>query len=425
MNQILQYFVLSLFVISCARAPLQNRTDSLRLVEDVEDHQELVTLEDDLEIGPLINGIAKQVAHLGKHRAEFLDFTFADRKLSIDEYLLGLQFILHSYKVNPSKKFVIDQIREHFDFYEVYGREDYGRTFITSYYEPVFKGSRKRTEKFSHALYKNPGDIVEIDIQGFIHEDYGIELKEDTKPPRRVKGRLLKKKSVRGNYQVAPAFSRDEIDNQQALAGRGLELCYVDPVEAFFLQVQGSGAISFPSGREMRVGYANQNGRKYVSIGKHLTDIIPKEEMSLQRIEKHLRSLPREEMLKVLNVNPSYVFFRKLKNRPVTTSGTEVIDGRTVATDVRYFPKGALAFLVYPRPQFDQDSGEFKEFKDSSRFVLDQDTGGAIKGGGRLDLFWGRGDQAKRYAGVLKGYGRLYYLAPKRELLNKLRDAKN
>ena len=166
-----------------------------------------------------------------------------------------------------------------------------------------------------------------------------------------------------------------------------------------------------------------KNGYSYVAIGKFLLDQIPIEKMSLQSIETYLRSISKKEMQKILNKNPSYVFFRELDTKSITYLGTEVIPGRTIATDHGYFPKGALAFLEYEKPIFTKESVEPKEWVPSKRFVIDQDTGGAIRGPDRLDLYWGKGEKSKQVAGFMRNYGRLYYILPKKKFVNQLKPA--
>jgi membrane-bound lytic murein transglycosylase A len=141
----------------------------------------------------------------------------------------------------------------------------------------------------------------------------------------------------------------------------------------------------------------------------------------MQAIEGYLRRLPEDKMRRILYKNPSYVFFQELKGKPVTTLGAEAVDGRTIATDQGFFPKGALAYMEFPKPVFtDKTSIEPAGWEMTSRFVLDQDTGGAIRGPYRVDLYWGSGKEAARYAGFMKERGRLYYLVPKAEFLQGL-----
>ena len=144
--------------------------------------------------------------------------------------------------------------------------------------------------------------------------------------------------------------------------------------------------------------------------------------MSLQKIAAHLRSISPEEAQAIMNKNPSYVFFDVTKERTLSFQGTELEPGRTIASDQKFFPKGALAYLEYERPLFhDAAAGDVSEWQPGSRFVLDQDTGGAIRGPHRLDLYWGKGKEAGRVAGVMNRWGRLHYLVPKAELLDRLR----
>jgi len=198
-------------------------------------------------------------------------------------------------------------------------------------------------------------------------------------------------------------------------------LAWVDPIDAFFLEIQGSGVVKFPNGKELRLGYAAQNGHPYVPIGKHLIGVIPKEKITLRAIEDHLRSLPPEESRKIMNLNPSYVFFRKLQGAGLTYFGTEVSAGRTIATDQAFFPKGALAYLEFEKPNFSSAvDAEPVSWTKTARFVFDQDTGGAIRGPHRVDLFWGKGSDAKQAAGVMKGKGRLVYMVPRPDFLSRL-----
>ncbi|MBY0414543.1 MAG: MltA domain-containing protein, partial [Bdellovibrionales bacterium] len=152
----------------------------------------------------------------------------------------------------------------------------------------------------------------------------------------------------------------------------------------------------------------------YFPIGRLLTDSIPLESMSMQKIKLHLKTLSKEDQQKILNKNPSYVFFKKLDGGALTFAGMEVQEGRTIATDVHLFPKGAMAFLETEEPTFNSSEDlEAFQWEKKARIVFDQDTGGAIKGSGRVDLYFGQGDIAAQKAGIMKQKGLLYYLVPK------------
>lgn len=417
-QQTIIYTLLLFIFFSCARAPVRspvkNRREALRLTT------EIPVLSDDLELRSLIDGLKKEIEFLEKNPVTFLNFQFANNTYTTEEYLQGLHFLVDKYYkgVNTKESF-LELLKENFDFYEVYGREDYGEVLVTSYFEPVIKGSLVKSKKYDTPIYLKPDDMIEVNLKEFIKaKDYGLDADKLSKKDYLV-GRLAAKKNIRDNYVLLPYYSRQEIDDEGVIQKEDLKLCYVDRVDSFFLQIQGSGTIIFDSGERVRVGFAAQNGRRYVPIGNELREIIPADEMGLASIEEHLRKLPKNKLSLVLNKNPSYVFFRKLNGPPVTTLGTEVIDGRTIAADLKLFPKGALAFLTFERPVFkNKDDKHPHKFVKTSRLVLDQDSGGAIYGPGRVDLYAGSGNTAKKHAGITKSKGRLYYLAPKRSLLS-------
>jgi len=394
------------FFLSCARAPLKDRGLAL-------ERTYTPSLSDDLEIKPLIEGINTHISWVEKGRSNLFDFKFGKEQYSNDEYVKGLKFLLREFNKNPTKEHFYHLVKKYFDFYRVYGYERKGEILLTSYYGPIIKGSKIKTAKYSQPLYSLPKDLVQINLSEYLNDEFNMEMEK----PVTIYGRLVKRGEEGIPHKIVPYYSRSELDVTWALDGKGLEICYVDPIDAFFLHIQGSGNVSFPDGKIISVGYAGQNGRKYHPIGKELIDYIDLEDMSLQSIENHLKGLTREKAQDLLNKNPSYVFFKILPGKPLTTLGTEVISGRTLATDLKFFPKGALGYLVFDKPQF---AGENIEYEKSSRFVIDQDSGGAIKGGGRADLYWGRGPEAKSYAGVMKNEAKLFYLAPKREFLGEM-----
>ncbi|MCB9254561.1 MAG: MltA domain-containing protein [Bdellovibrionaceae bacterium] len=396
-----------LFFASCdffkpARPALESRSQALRLVEAPE-------LDDDLDLKELAVALRAQSKRMGEFNPYPYPLVFGNRQLSVREYQMGLEHLAEILEAETPREEIWQQIRDTFDFYEVYGQPNWGQAFMTSYFEPVIPGSKKRTEEFPTALYKKPPELIEV----------ALELFDDRfKDIRRMRGRILDEKSQAGNTQLGPFYSREEIDNG-ALSGRGLELAWVDPIDAFFLQIQGSGTVVFDSGDELRIGYAEQNGQVYQAIGKFVADVIPLAQLTALNLEAYLRSLEDEDLYDILHENPSYVFFNKLKNKPLTSLGTEVTAGRTIATDGKFFPKGAVGFLKFNRPKFlgpilSAPAG----WEPTSRLVLDQDSGGAIRGGGRLDLFWGRGEEAKQNASVIKQTVHLYYMAPKESFLD-------
>ncbi|MBW1916186.1 MAG: MltA domain-containing protein, partial [Deltaproteobacteria bacterium] len=242
-----------------------------------------------------------------------------------------------------------------------------------------------------------PDNLIQIDLSLF---------------NKKFKGNTITAR-IDGN-KVLPFYSRKQIEMEKRLDGRNLQIAWLkDPVDVAFLHIQGSGRISLPDGKMISVGYWASNGRPYKSIGRYLLDkeYMIKEEMSMQGIRKYLSAHP-EIVDEVLNHNPSYVFFRVLENGPLGNIRVPLTAGRSVALDYKLFPKGALCFISSEKPVID-GKGEIKDWTKFSRFVMNQDTGGAIKGTGRADLFWGNDQYAELAAGHMQHEGQLYVLIKK------------
>ena len=265
---------------------------------------------------------------------------------------------------------------------------------ITGYYVPELNGSRTRTEKFQYPLYRQPDDLLIVDLK-----DIYPELAH-----MRLRGRL------EGN-RVVPYFDRAAIENGgNPLAGN--ELFWIDdPVELFFLHIQGSGRIRLENGELVMVNYANQNGHPYQSIGKLLLEreAMTRAQMSMQNIRLWVEQNP-EAGRELLDENPSYVFFRELEpgvESPPGALGIPLTAERSIAVDRRTIPLGAPVFLSTTWPGSEEPL---------RRLMVAQDTGGAIKGQVRADFFWGMGDDAGALAGRMKQSGRMWVLLPKTEI---------
>jgi len=398
-------------ICGCDRGALKTREDSLRLAAA------MPSLVDDLDFVGLTNSLEANIKVM-RSKADGT-YSFGPRLMNRSQYLKSLEFLLNEAKQDASGEKFRQALRTHFEAYEVYGQENWGQVFITSYFEPVIEGSKIETSKFSQPLYGVPKDMVTVDLDSF------RAVKGDMTVPQSLSSRVLRGRYIAGEKDRAPLViaypDRAQIDSA-GLKKQAKILAWVDPIDAFFLEIQGSGVVRMKNGKEVKLGYASQNGHGYSAIGKYLFDIIPKEKMTQQAIEMHLRSLPPAEARKLMQQNPSYVFFRPLTGRGITAFGSEVVSGRTIATDASFFPKGALAFLEFEKPLFqDITAVEAASWQPTSRFVFDQDTGGAIRGPHRVDLFWGQGPEAKQAAGVMKGKGRLVYFVPKEDFLAQLK----
>ncbi len=261
---------------------------------------------------------------------------------------------------------------------------------VTGYYEPLLNGSRTRTQRFRYPVYGVPEDLLIVDLGDVYPELKGYRLRG------RLEGR-----------RIVPYYSRSQIDQGDAPVSDKVLAWVEDPVELFFLQIQGSGRIRLPSGETLAVGYADQNGHPYRSIGRVLIDRgdLPLEQTSMQGIKAWVRRNP-ERLQELLNNNASYVFFRVLPPGlpgPIGALGVPLSGRRSIAVDPRHVPLGAPVFLATTWPNTKQPL---------NRLMLAQDTGGAIRGAVRADFFWGFGEDAAREAGRMKQAGRMWLLYP-------------
>lgn len=290
-----------------------------------------------------------------------------------------------------------EAIRQHFETYftpyEVRNPDGSDNGLVTGYYEPLLRGSRKRGGPYQTPLHRTPDDILTIELASVYPELKGM----------RLRGRLV------GNKVVAYP-SRAEMAQSNSLAGK--EILWVDdPIEAFFLQVQGSGRVQLADGKEtVRVAYADQNGQPYKSIGRYLVDKgeMTLDQASAQSIKAWVIANPTRQQ-ELLNANPSYVFFKEEKIADPTVGpkgamGVPLTPQRSIAIDPQYIPMGAPVFLSTTQP----NSNAVLQ-----RLMMAQDTGGAIKNAVRADFFWGFGAQAGEQAGRMKQRGTMWVLLPK------------
>ncbi|NQY42404.1 MAG: murein transglycosylase A [Legionellales bacterium] len=266
------------------------------------------------------------------------------------------------------------------------------RSLFTGYYAPIIQGSFIKTSRYKFPVYTKPDDLV-------IVPDLNVFIPEKAFFKRRIAGRIQDGKLI-------PYFTRKEIENG-AIKNKNLEILWVDnKVELFFLQIQGSGLVQLPNGSILTLSYNGTNGHKYTSIGKHLIEIgeLEKQEVSMQSIKAWLKNNP-QSIENLLNKNKSYVFSKIIeKNGVYGSQKTKLASKRSIAVDVQYFPLGLPVWINTNNP-INKSSMQF--------LAISQDTGGAIKGPRRIDIFCGYGDQAAKLAGKLKETGEIYILLPK------------
>ena len=261
-----------------------------------------------------------------------------------------------------------------------------GRAFATGYYEPEIEGSLTHLPGYDTPVYRRPPDLVNADtVAG----------------PNAIPGRIRRGRLDGATGTLIPYHDRAEID-AGALAGQGLEIAWArDPIEFFFLQIQGSGRLVAPDGTVTRIGYDGQNGREYVGIGRLMRDrqLVGPDQLSMQGMMAWMRGHP-DEGKALMEENKSFVFFKVLTGPgPLGAMGVQVVGRASVATDPAFVPMGAPVFLTLDRAE-------------ANGLWIAQDTGGAIKGSNRFDTYWGAGIAARVTAGGMSGRGQALVLVP-------------
>ena len=302
----------------------------------------------------------------------------------------------------PNSASIIEYLTTQFDVYSATNLDGSNTGLVTGYYEPLLQGSRKQSAQYPYPLYKQPNDIVTVELA-----DIYPELKY-----KRIRGKLVETKQ--GGKKLIPYMTRAEIEaNPSPLAGN--EIVWInDIIDVFFLQIQGSGLVNLDNGKQMHVGYADQNGHPYNSIGRLLIERgeLTADQASMQGIKNWARNNV-DKLHDLLNSNPSYVFFRELPANlpgPLGALGVPITTERSVAVDPKYVPLGAPIFLSTTQPN---------SAKPLKRLMMAQDSGGAIKGGVRADYFWGAGENAGKQAGAMKQSGKIWVFLPKGFVLPK------
>ena len=355
------------------------------------------SISDDLDAESLRTAIHRSLAYLEKIPPERV-VGEQPRRLTAGEVknsLLTFETLLDQWRCAEC---IEREVSARFELLPSSDDAQLSEVLFTGYYRPVIEGSLVRTEEFLYPIYGTPADLVNAEL---------VTVLPETRVERLV-GRV-------SGEQFMPYYTRREIDDDGALQGRGLELAWVkDPIELFFLQIQGSGVIRLPDGRLLSIGYAARNGWPYRSIGRLLIDHgkASKEEMSMSWLRRYLTENPQERV-EIFAQNESYVFFRPTPDGPLGSLEVPLTDGRSIATDLRLFPKGALALIQTEVPVIDS-AGQLAGWRPVTRFVVNQDTGGAIRGAQRADIYFGSGDRAGGFAGYMNRPGKIFFAVLKK-----------
>ena len=349
-------------------------------------------LLDDLTLRDLRQSVARSVdVFSGLDRAQ--QFALCGRTYSGEWLRQSMAAFLRAIEEADDEAALQNDLFDQFTVCRAAGGDGSGRMLVTGYYEPFFAGSLVKEAPFLYPLYEVPPDLVTE-----------AAPQEGREAGRLEEGRLV------------PYWSRAEIESGNLLQGR--EIVYLaDPVEVFLLHVQGSGRIRLPDGAVRQVRFAATNGRQYRSIGRLLADrgVMAIEEVTMPKIVAYLRDHPGE-MRSILDHNERYVFFSlaaadaaRPDEGPLGSMGQPLTAGRSLAVDSSCFPVPLPGYLETELPLFD-GQGNVTGWQSLHRFVVNQDTGAAIRGPGRADLFLGADAYAAQAAGVMKQAGTLYFL---------------
>jgi len=357
--------------------PLPPGMHALRKITDPAQIPDFTAAAADLR--DLRESIANSLSYLSKPSSRGFfpsgDITHAHTVESLEAFLEMLESGLQGAQLNQA-------IRENFDVYISIGCDDHGTVLFTGYYTPIFDGSMERSAEFKYPLYQQPDDLV--------------------KGPN---GEILGRRTSDG--QVIPYPQRAVIEGAKML--RGKELIWLgDAFEAYIAHVQGSAKARLPDGQLATVGYAANNGHEYQSVGQAMVKdgIIGSDQLSLSAMIEYFKANP-DMVDTYVRQNPRFVFFREEGGEPRGSLNEEVTQMRTIATDKSIFPRAALGFISTTLPQLVAGQPAIQPY---TGFVLDQDTGGAIRAPGRCDVYMGVGDMAGQLAGQTYQEGQLYYL---------------
>ena len=346
-----------------------------------------LTIEDDLDLHGLDEALSRSLAFLRTASPAGGGYQFGGRTVPVQRFIDTHHHLRQVLQSRPSPAAFQREIQSRFDLVamDTCGDTVRQRMLITGYYQPVFAGSLDRRPPYVHPLFRVPDDLV-------IHKKNG-------------------RKQVQGRQEggkIVPYWTRREIEQGNLLAGQ--ELVWLkDRFDAFVLHVQGSGIIHLADGSRRGVRYAVNNGHAYASIGKYLVDTgrMQLADVTMDSIRRYLELHP-EEYDQILHHNDSFIFFHWGEPGPAIGSlGQPLTPGRSVAADHRCYPPGSLVFLDSRRPIV-AGNDQVATWQPMRRLVTVQDRGSAIIGPGRLDVFWGTGDQAGREAGQMKEDGAAY-----------------
>jgi len=358
--------------------------------------QEFPQFADALDYEGLQTGIEHSLSYLRRLPPE-TEMVYGADRYTASRLMHTLEAFSRDIALRPSPEALNNILRQNYWIYQAAGSDSHGTVLFTGYYEPLLRGSKTRSGQYPVPVHSRPADLVEIDLTLFDPDLKG----------RRIVGQYT-------GRTVLPYPDRAGLRAAANLDTLAPPIAWLaDEVDLLILQIQGSGKIALPDGRIQNVRYDGSNGLPYRSVGSLLIDqgkISPKD-MSMQAIRAYLRDHPQEAQT-IVNHNPRYIFFKPSIAGPFGALNQPLTPMRSIAVDRGIFPSAALAFVTTRVPSVNV-RGEIEGWEAYGGFALAQDAGSAIKGPGRVDLFWGDGARAEKAAGHLKHPGALYFLIRK------------
>ncbi len=330
------------------------------------------------------------------------DYTFGSRKITAADLAAANEEFTKLLESSAEAAELDRLIKERFDIYQMSGRDSTGTVIFSSYYEPTLEASLKYSNEYKYPIYAKPDDLISVNLEDFNEKFRGEKLT----------GRLQ-------NGQLVPYMTREEIDFDGALEGKGLELAWFrNRADILDLQTEGSGRLALPDGRVIKANFASTNSHKFKGWLTAMIEVgaLPREGISHEKGLEYLNKHP-DKARSILSMNKRYVFFKleepaDPEEGPTGTYGLPLTGWRSVAVDNALIPMGAIAYMHTTMPDVDAE-GNLLGRKEDSRFVFCQDTGGAIKGPGRVDFFAGNGKKSRTFAFKLWDPGQLYLLVLK------------
>ena len=335
-------------------------------------------------------------------------YMFGARKVNAKLLIASADKFLKTLKSSKNDDEFNLKIKENFDVYQMAGSDNKGTVTFSSYYEPVINAGLSKTKKYKYPIYAKPPDLIYADLENFNPKFKG----------EKISGKIE-------NGKLIPYYTRHEIDFQNLFEGKNLEIAwFANRIDIMDLHIQGSGKLALPDGKKIKAKFAATNSLPFKGWITHLlkTGVLKRKDLTYQKAKQYVLDHPEIET-ETLSVNKRYTFFKLEEigdplEGPQGTFGYPLVGMRSIATDASILPLGALAYISFKIPKVDAKN-KFIGLEPDSRFVFCQDTGGAIKGPGRVDFFAGTGYKAHVFANKLWGKGTLHLFVLKEEQGNK------